>query len=99
MESIYTNLALFMGAKMGVLGLIMSCPPYLRSAMVRFPFNCKATTRLQEEQSSAASQGVREGPGGRGRASRGGGGKGQDCREDLLVSALCPCFQFLSYLK
>ena len=27
-----------MGAKLSVLGLIMSFPPYLRSAMIRFPF-------------------------------------------------------------
>ena len=36
MESFYTKLAL-MGAKVSVLGLIMSFPYYLSSAMVRFP--------------------------------------------------------------
>ena len=37
MESIYTELALH-GIKMSVLRVIMSFSPYLRSAMVRFPF-------------------------------------------------------------
>ena len=36
MKSIYTELALY-GRKISVLRLIMSFPPYLRSAMVRYP--------------------------------------------------------------
>ena len=37
-----------MGAKLSVLGLIMSFPPYLRSAMVRFPLANKIQIGLEE---------------------------------------------------
>ena len=36
---VYIPSLLFMGAKMSVLGLIISFLPYLRSAMVRFPLS------------------------------------------------------------
>ena len=54
MESIYTELALY-GSKKSVLGLILSSYPYLRSAMVRFPFTTCVYFRVGKYSPASAT--------------------------------------------